>query len=46
MFVETRGRVIAAGYGPILELGTTFESALEVLVRSHRPIVQVGIQRS
>lgn len=34
VFVESSGRVVVAGFGPIWELGTTFEDALDLLVRS------------
>jgi hypothetical protein len=45
VFVDQSGRVAAAGVGPIWDLGATFEEALELIVRSQRPLVEVGRQR-
>ncbi|MFD3514186.1 SUKH-3 domain-containing protein [Streptomyces sp. NPDC058657] len=39
VFVETAGRVVAAGMGWIWELGSTFEDSLELAVRGNRPLI-------
>jgi len=39
VFVETGGRVVAAGMGWIWELGSTFEDSLELAVCAKRPLV-------
>ncbi|MGP3960717.1 SUKH-3 domain-containing protein [Nonomuraea sp. 3N208] len=39
VFIEVRGRVVAAGMGWIWELGKSFEEGLELAIRAHRPLV-------
>ncbi|GAA0389038.1 SUKH-3 domain-containing protein [Streptomyces luteireticuli] len=39
VFVEVKGRVVAAGMGWIWELGPTFEDSLELAVCANRPLV-------
>ncbi|MEU6172771.1 SUKH-3 domain-containing protein [Streptantibioticus parmotrematis] len=39
VFVEARGRMVAAGLGWIWEMGATFEDALELAVCADRPLV-------
>ncbi|MEU1091424.1 SUKH-3 domain-containing protein [Streptomyces sp. NPDC005576] len=39
VFVEVEGRVVAAGMGWIWELGSTFESSLEMAVGANRPLI-------
>jgi hypothetical protein len=39
VFVESGGRVVAAGLGGIWEMGSTFEDALELAVCADRPLV-------
>ncbi|WP_329076590.1 SUKH-3 domain-containing protein [Streptomyces niveus] len=39
VFLESRGRVVAAGMGWMWELGPTFEESLELAVCANRPLV-------
>ncbi|MEU0248282.1 SUKH-3 domain-containing protein [Streptomyces sp. NPDC006235] len=39
VFIESGGRVVAAGMGWIWELGSTFEESLELAVCANRPLI-------
>ncbi len=39
VFIESEGRVVAAGMGWIWELGSTFEESLELAICANRPLI-------